>query len=112
MKKTLLDQLLSDKPMDTRNKVIDAFANISCNFEFAVSVNMSEMQKHMDDANAKGFIVWCNQDANSAIIYGAGSVYQENFKDCMTWINNIRVGTDVTLAHLMTNEGEKLIEIK
>ncbi len=112
MEKTLLSQLLSDKPMDTKNKATEAFANVDCNFEFAVSVNMSEMQGHMDNANMKGFIVWCNQDANSAIIYGAGSVYQESFTECMNWINSIRVGTDVALTHFMTNEGEKFLEIK
>lgn len=70
------------------------------------------MQKHMDDANEKGFIAWCNEDGKSAIIYGAGFVYQDDFTNCMTWLNNIRVKNDVALAHIMTNDGEKTIEIK
>lgn len=112
MQKTLLDQLLADKPAETKSKVNNAFADVSCNFEFAVSVNMSKMQKHMDEANEKGFIVWCNQDAKSAIVYGAGFVYQDNFTDCMTWLNNIRVKNDVALAHFIANDGERIIEIK
>jgi hypothetical protein len=112
MQKTLLDQLLDDKPAETRSQVNNAFADVSCNFEFAVSVSMSKMQKHMDDANEKGFITWCNEDGKSAIIYGAGFVYQDDFTDFMTWLNNIRVKNDVALAHFMTDDGEKIIEIK
>ena len=112
MQKALLEQLLANKPAETKSKVSNAFDDVSCNFEFAVSVNMSQVQKHMDEANEKGFIAWCNQDAKSAIIYGAGSVYQDNFTDCMTWLNNIRVKSDVALAHFIANDGEKIIEIK
>ncbi len=112
MQKTLLDQLLSNKPAETITLVSAQFAGLPCNLEFAVSVNTSRVQQHMDEANERGFIAWCNQDAKSAIIYGAGLVSPDGFADCMTWLRRIRIESDVALVHLMANDGDKVLVIQ
>jgi len=112
MQKTILNQLLKDKSADTRDQVSSAYTAIPCNYEFAVSVSLAEMQNHMDAANEKGFIAWCNEDGISAIIYGAGQIGQDDFTDRMTWLNTIRLENDVAMAHFMANDGEKFVEIK
>ena len=109
MQKVLLEQMLANKTVETKKQVSSAFANISCNFEFAVSVTMSQMQRHMDDANEKGFVVWCNQDSKSAVIYGAGSIY--DVADCLSWLYVIRVKNEPAVAHYAAADGEKVVEI-
>ncbi len=112
MKKVILDQLLADKPWDTKQKVGNAFNPVACNFEFAASVSMDITQKRMDEASARGFIVWCNKDARSAIMYGAGNIYQDKFIDCMNWLKLIGVKDETVMIHFEGNDGDKLINIQ
>ena len=112
MKKVVLEQLLADKPPETKLKVGNAFQSVDGNFEFAASVSMEITQQRMDEASDRGFIVWCNKDAKSAIIYGAGDVYQDKFVDCMAWLKTIGVKGETVIVHLEGTDGEKLINIE
>lgn len=112
MKKVVLEQLLADKPSDTKVKVGNAFKTVTGNFEFAASVSMEITQQRMDEASDRGFIVWCNKDARSAVMYGAGSVYQNNFTDCMDWLKRIGIKGEVVLIHFEGADGEKIINIQ
>ena len=111
IKKTLLKQLLKTQPEATQKQVGQAMASVPCNFEFVVAVKIPKMQKHMDNANQKGFMVWCNEDGNLAVMYGAGVVGQDNFTDHMQWLNKIRVIDQPAMVHFVTSDGEKVIEI-
>ncbi|MBN2345531.1 MAG: hypothetical protein JXO51_04010 [Candidatus Aminicenantes bacterium] len=112
MKKLILEQLLADKPPDTRQKVGQAFGPVSGNFEFAASVSMEITQQRMDEASDRGFVVWCNKDARSAIMYGAGNVHQEVFSDCMNWLKGIGIKGEIVMVHFEGQEGDKLINIQ
>ena len=112
MKKVILEQLLSTQPQNTQSQVGNAYNPVNCNFEFAASVSMEITQQRMDEASARGFVVWCNKDARSAIMYGAGNVYQHAFTDCMTWLKLIGVKGELVLTHFEGNDGEKLVNIQ
>lgn len=112
MKKTILEQLLSDKPYDTKQKVGNAYSSESCNLEFAASVSMDITQERMDEASNRGFVVWCNKDAKSAIMYGAGNIYQDGFTDCMNWLKLIGIKGEPVMVHFESNDGDKLINIQ
>ena len=112
MKKVILEQLLADKPSDTRQKVGNAFQSVQGNFEFAASVSMAITQQRMDEASDRGFIVWCNKDAKSAIVYGAGNIYQDKFTDCMNWLKLIGIKGETVMVHFEGNDGDKLINIQ
>ena len=70
------------------------------------------MQKYMDEAGQKGFVVWCNEDGKLAVMYGAGKIGPDTFADRMKWINDIRIAAQPAMAHFITSDGEKIIEIK
>ncbi|MCD4655350.1 hypothetical protein K8T06_15625 [bacterium] len=112
MKKVILEQLLSTQPHNTQQQVGNAYNPVNCNFEFAVSVSMDITQKRMDEASARGFIVWCNKDAKSAIMYGAGNIYQNSFTDCMNWLKLIGIKGETVMVHFEGNDGDKLINIQ
>ena len=112
MPKTLLKQLLETQPEATRKQVGQAMAAVPGNFEFFVSVSIPKMQKHMDAANKKGFMVWCNEDGQTAILYGAGMVDQNSFSGSMEWLNKIRTKGSPAMAHFLASDGEKIVEIK
>lgn len=112
MKKLILEQLLADKPLDTRQKVGNAFNPVQCNFEFAASVSMVITQQRMDEASDRGFIVWCNKDAKSAIMYGAGNIYQDKFTDCMNWLKRVGIQGETVMVHVEGQDGDKLINIQ
>jgi len=112
MKKTLLETLLSSQPQGTQKQVGDAYHPIPCNFEFAASVAMDITRQRMDEAKRREFVVWCNQDAKSAILYGAGNVEQMNFTDIMNWLKFIGVKGEPVLVHFEGSEGDKLITIQ
>jgi hypothetical protein len=112
MEKTILTQLLSNKPQETKSQLTNAFAPVRGNFEFAVSVDMSKTKQHMDEANRKGFgPVWCNSDSKTAILYSFGLVDPAGFADMMTWLETIRVLGDVALVHFAGADGDKIVEI-
>jgi hypothetical protein len=112
MTKIILETLLKDKPADTRQEVGDAFAAVRANFEFAASVSMTITQQRMDEASKRGFVVWCNKDARSAILYGAGHTYAEGFTDCMNWLKKIGVKGEVVMVHFEGRDGDKLVNIQ
>lgn len=112
MKKIILEQLLSGKTHDTRQKVGNAFNPVKCNFEFAASVSMEITQQRMNEASDRGFIVWCNKDAKSAILYGAGNIYQDGFTGCMNWLKLIGMKGETVMIHFEGNDGDKLINIQ
>jgi protein tyrosine phosphatase (PTP) superfamily phosphohydrolase (DUF442 family) len=112
MKKDLLAQLLSTQPLGTRQQVGNAYNPIPCNFEFAASVSMEITQQRMDEASARNFVVWCNKDARSAIMYGAGNINQGTFTDCMNWLRLIGVKGEPVLVHFEGADGDKLITIQ
>jgi hypothetical protein len=112
MEKTILTQLLSNKPQETKSQLTNAFARVQGNLEFAVSVETSRTKQHMDEANRKGFgPVWCNSDARSAILYSFGLVDQAGFADVLKWLGAIRVTGDVALVHFAGADGDKIVEI-
>ncbi len=112
MKKTLLEQLLSHQPVGTQQQVGNAYKPVNCNFEFAVSVSMTITQTRMDEASARGFVVWCNKDAKSAIMYGAGNIDQNTFADCMNWLKLIGIKGELILVHFEGKDGDKIITIQ
>ena len=112
IKKTLLDKLLTTQPEATKKQVGQAMAEVPGNFEFVVSVNIPDMQKHMDAANKKGFMVWCNEDGKLAILYGAGMVDQSSFAGAMTWLKDIRRPGQPVMAHFLSGDEERMLEIK
>ncbi len=112
MKKVILEQLLSTQPANTRQQVGNAYNPVNCNFEFAASVSMEITQQRMDEAGARGFVVWCNKDARSAIMYGAGNIDQGGFTDCMNWLKLIGVKGEPVLTHFAGNDGDKLVNIQ
>lgn len=109
----LLDLLLSKMPLDTSQKVGAAFAPVSSNFEFYTWIPMSQTQSIADEANRRGFIVWGNTDATSAILYGAGRVSEDQLASVIVWLRAITVpGTGVKGSVLVTQPGttSRLIE--
>jgi hypothetical protein len=112
MKKVILETLLKDKPADTRRKVGGSFAATRSNFEFAASVSMTVTQQRMDEASSRGFVVWCNKDARSAIMYGAGNVSAERFTDCLGWLKEIGVKGEIVMVHFEGRDGDKLVNIQ
>jgi hypothetical protein len=112
MKKVVLEQLLSTQPQPTQLQVGNAYKPVNCNFEFAASVSMDITQQRMDEASARGFVVWCNKDARSAIMYGAGNIYQDKFTDCMNWLKLIGIKGEIILVHFEGKDGDKLINIQ
>jgi len=112
MKKALLEQLLSTQPAGTQQQVGNAYQPLNCNFEFAASVSMDITQKRIDEAKARGFLVWCNQDAKSAIMYGAGNIDQDTFSDCMNWLKLIGIPAEPVLVHFEGRDGDKLVTIQ
>jgi hypothetical protein len=112
MKKVILEQLLSTQPQNTQKQVGDAYGPVNCNFEFAASVSMEITQQRMNEASARGFVVWCNKDARSAIMYGAGNVYQDGFTDCMNWLKLIGIKGEIVMVHVDGKDGDKLINIQ
>ncbi|MFH0919298.1 MAG: hypothetical protein V1913_02965 [Fibrobacterota bacterium] len=112
MKKVILEQLLSTQPQNTQQQVGNAYNPVKCNFEFAASVSMDITQQRMDEASDRGFIVWCNKDAKSAIVYGAGNIYQDKFTDCMNWLKLIGIKGETVMVHFEGNDGDKLINIQ
>jgi hypothetical protein len=85
----LLDLLLSKMPPDTRQKVGMSFAAVSSNFEFFTWVPLAQTQAIADEANRRGFTVWGNTDATSAILYGAGSVPEDQTAAVVVWLRTI-----------------------
>ena len=112
MRKVILESLLSHQPLNTQQQVGNAYEPVNCNFEFAASVSMEITQQRMDEASARGFIVWCNKDAKSAIMYGAGIVYQDSFTDCMDWLKLIGIKGELVMVHCEGGDGDKLINIQ
>jgi len=112
MQKTLLASLLSTQPQGTQQQVGNAYNPIPCNFEFAASVSMEITQQRMDEASARKFVVWCNKDARSAIMYGAGNIDQGTFTDCMNWLKLIGIKGEPVLVHFEGADGDKLITIQ
>jgi hypothetical protein len=112
MKKVVLEQLLSTQPQPTQLQVGKAYNPVNCNFEFAASVSMDITQQRMDEASARGFVVWCNKDARSAIMYGAGNIFQDKFTDCMNWLKLIGIKGEIVLVHFEGKDGDKLINIQ
>jgi hypothetical protein len=112
MKKILLETLLAHQPGDTRLQVGNSYNPVNCNFEFAASVAMDITQQRMDEASARGFIVWCNKDAKSAIMYGAGNIYQDTFTQCMDWLKQIGIKGETVIVHFEGNDGDKVINIQ
>ncbi len=112
MKKVILEQLLSTQPQPTQLQVGNAYKPVNCNFEFAASVSMDITQQRLDEASARGFVVWCNKDARSAIMYGAGNIYQNSFTDCMNWLKLIGIKGELVLTHFEGSDGDKLVNIQ
>jgi hypothetical protein len=112
MNKVILEQLLSHQPLHTQQQVGNAYKPVNCNFEFAASVSMVITQQRMDEASARGFVVWCNKDAKSAIIYGAGNIFQDSFTDCMDWLKLIGIKGEPVMVHCEGKDGDKLVNIQ
>ena len=112
MKKALLEQLLSTQPLGTQKQIGTAYGPVNCNFEFAASVSMEITQQRMDEASARKFVAWCNKDAKSAIMYGAGNIDQDTFTDCMNWLKLIGVKGEPVLVHFEGKDGDKLVTIQ
>lgn len=97
---TLLDTILSHYPLPTQIEVRGNFSRVDSNFEFFTWVPLAEAQECADDANARGFVVWANADASSAILYGAGNVAVDDLGSTILWLRSITVpgqkGTCVT----------------
>jgi len=109
----LLDLLLSTMPLDTSQKVSAAFAPVSSNFEFYTWIPMSQTQSIADEANRRGFTIWGNTDATSAILYGAGRVSEDQLASVIVWLREITTpGDGVKGSALVTQPGatSRLIE--
>lgn len=97
---TLLDTILDRYPLPTRIQVRGNFSRVDSNFEFVTWLPLEGAQDFADDANARGFVVWLNTDASSAILYGAGNVAVDDLGATILWLRSITVpgqkGTCVT----------------
>jgi hypothetical protein len=85
----LLDLLLSNMPPDTSQQVSAAFAPVPSNFEFYTWIPMAQTQSIADEANRRGFTIWGNTDATSAILYGAGQVSEDQAASVIVWLRAI-----------------------
>ncbi len=97
----LLNQLLKSMPRATQQQVGIKFSSVTANFEFFTWVPLTNIQRAGDEASQRGFSIWGNTDATSAILYGAGLVEVDDFADTIIWLRAITECSKEGTAHLM-----------
>ena len=85
----LLQVFLSTMPKSTQIKQSSRFANVKANFEFGTWIPVPLVDRLINDAMNKGFVVWSNSDANSAFLYGAGRIAKNKQVNIIIWLQKI-----------------------
>lgn len=109
--KTILEQILKDQPEDTRLKVGSSFTKISANFEFAVEIDPSQKQAHMDSATDRGFpFVWCNDGNRSTVLYSSCRLSDQMIPRVIDWIISMKRIGQSAMIHYTGRDGEKFVQ--
>ncbi|NTU73423.1 hypothetical protein HGB07_04615 [Candidatus Roizmanbacteria bacterium] len=66
----------------------------------------------MDQANSKCIAAWCNNDKKTAMLYGLGQVYRNDFEDVMNWVRDITLfGKKAMVRIVKEDSSDSYIEI-